>query len=443
MFQEYQVAPEEDEQKKIRKIFIRLSNKLHPDKAKDDKQAELYHGIMQQINEAYQRNDVNTLLEMEVKYLNQSAVEAAASIEVITDILEQQIEQLERDIFLVNGQIDRTSTEIHNLRYSQLGILLTQLERAEAAGMGVEEELADMERTAAEMEEFRDLLKESIDMGRISPKTQDWLTQNQTGPQMTIGEVNEQFAEMFGSDTNPNEIMQEFFGTMTDFFDEDEEFENPTFPIGSTVKVAKKVMRNKINVKGWQGRVTDVYEDFKGNEVCEIALDSISMNSLPLGKVADFIIEGIPFGEIDISAKKLVAAEPRDTYEERTKAFKTLFHRFNWQFATEDPKQQRRLYDILMKRPGLEDRYNWDLHFSSQVQFPFKAELRDKHLGRGKVDVLEIFNFDEEDGHIVKIQQKEKDREGYFPLNYLKTKGKYKELLDDYYLWVEECIIYG
>jgi len=78
---------------------LNLSKKFHPDKAKDAAQAEEYHSVMQKINDAYQNNDIETLLEMERVYLREEPdFEGVA----MADILQQKIDYLNREIALRN-----------------------------------------------------------------------------------------------------------------------------------------------------------------------------------------------------------------------------------------------------------------------------------------------------------------------------------------------------
>ena len=132
VFQEFQVAPEEKEQRNIRKVFIKLSRKFHPDLAENDTQAKEFHSIMQQINEAYKANDIHTLLEMEQLYLMEEFDFAASSITI--DVLQQEIDRLQRDVDFINGQVDRTSLEIKQLRKSNMGSMLTGLKKADREG---------------------------------------------------------------------------------------------------------------------------------------------------------------------------------------------------------------------------------------------------------------------------------------------------------------------
>ncbi len=440
MFQEYQVAPEEEEQKDIRKIFIRLSNRLHPDKAKNEKQAQTYHSIMQQINDAYKSNDVNTLLELEAKYLDQSEIELDESIEVITDILQQKIDKLEQEIFLINGQIERTSGEIHNLRYSELGILLKQLEIAEETGESVEDAVAQMEKSIEEMEQMKALLEESLQMGMVSLKLRHWLNEHLVAKQVGFADIQQMIQEEYGEDSDPDEFMQDFFHMMADGFDELVDDEELTFPIDTPVKVAKKVIRNKVNVKGWQGRVIDGYINHDGREYCEIALDSISLKSIPEHFLEKAAKERADFFLLEVPVDKLAIAEPRDSNDEAFTTYRELYHRYTWKYVTDDPAQQQRLYEILTKKLDLQDDSNWDHYLDENLTFPFKATYLDRNRKPIEVKATDIVDYEESYGHIVAVKNKSKYQ--YIPLCELspskKENDKIKQILQDYKIWHSE-----
>ena len=127
VFDKFKVEPSKEDKRKIRKIFIGLSNRFHPDKAQNDKDREAYHKIQQQINEAYTANDIDKLLELEQLY--QETVEVD-DVRVDTDGLNSLIEKLERDIDFIVKQSKRTSLEIKELRNSEMGNMLTKSKKS-------------------------------------------------------------------------------------------------------------------------------------------------------------------------------------------------------------------------------------------------------------------------------------------------------------------------
>jgi hypothetical protein len=66
-----EVIKEEKEKldkRNIREIYIGLAKVLHPDKAKNDEERERNEPIMKLVTEAYENNDIITLMSLEVKY---------------------------------------------------------------------------------------------------------------------------------------------------------------------------------------------------------------------------------------------------------------------------------------------------------------------------------------------------------------------------------------
>ncbi|NJN34373.1 MAG: J domain-containing protein [Saprospiraceae bacterium] len=83
MFDEFTVKPDAEEQQNLRKIFISLASDFHPDKAENEQQAKFFHDIMQQINAAYQRGDIDELLDLKKRFehlTNQEALEIGANL---------------------------------------------------------------------------------------------------------------------------------------------------------------------------------------------------------------------------------------------------------------------------------------------------------------------------------------------------------------------------
>jgi len=270
IFGQFQVEPTEEEKKNIRKVFLNLSKKFHPDKAKSDEEAIEYHAVMQKINEAYQNNDIETLLEMERLYLMEEPdFEGVA----MADILQQKIDYLNREIAFIGNQAERVSEEIRNLRQSDMGQMLTHFDRAKREGEGLDEMAAHLEQGIEMFTKLRDALKDSIKLGEISPKIHELLMEMEE-----IGMEDEPSVmslQQMMADMTPEEMMGAFEeilgGDAEGFFDMfgGETPENAKFPVGSSIRIAKDlVSRNDdiLNMKGWEGRVQDVYHG-KGEQI--------------------------------------------------------------------------------------------------------------------------------------------------------------------------------
>ena len=431
VFKEFRVEPKEDKQKDIRKIFIRLSNKLHPDRAKSDKQAEQFHQLMLQVNEAYQRKDVITLLEMEAKYLDQDELVEDATIEIITDLLEQKIEKLDQELWLINDQIDRTSAEIKNLRHSELGLLLSQLERAESYGEGTDAVIEQMEETIEQLENLKADLEDSIKKGKVSPNLQKWLlAQDAEMDSFSDDWLFEQYGE------NPD--IREVLSDLTGFSQpEMQKLKNLAFPIDSSVKLSKKFIFEGMNIKGWQGRVSDAFLDENEEVIYEVHLDSISLTQIPEDKLEYLIATDSVFGEVMCHENNLKKASPRDTKEEMLAANNTLYHKYYWNNYTTDNQQQQRLQNIFLHNPLLSEEENWDIYFENNLKFPFEAYYIDEKKKHQVLKITDFENFYEFKGHFVIAFFR--GQKGVIPFRELYASPKSPKgldvLLEDYRIW--------
>lgn len=167
-FDQFVAETKADEQKSIRKIFIRLANRFHPDKAKSKKEAEKFHKLMQTINDAYQRGDLATLLDIQSKYENkQTLLEQDLGDEVaIVDFLEGEIDKTEREVNLLKEQLGRLKKEIKNIRASDVGEAYKEEKRAVKYGYGgVEIQIENMQSELDQLKALRDGLKTYLETG--------------------------------------------------------------------------------------------------------------------------------------------------------------------------------------------------------------------------------------------------------------------------------------
>jgi len=118
IFQEFVVQPPKEEQQNIRKLYLRLAEKFHPDKAQNQEEADKFHGIMQNINSAYKRFDYEELNQMLIDSENSLEIEKPA---VEKSLLEQQIETLNNQTEYIKNQINRINAQIKNTKKSDLG----------------------------------------------------------------------------------------------------------------------------------------------------------------------------------------------------------------------------------------------------------------------------------------------------------------------------------
>lgn len=447
MFETFAVKPNKEEQKDIRKIFISLSQKFHPDKAPTKADEEEYHLMMQKINEAYQAGDIHTLLELEQLFLTEN-LDLTKVQSLSVDVLEQEIERLNRDLQFINSQIDRNSSELKNLRTSDLGKMLTDMKRAEKEGMGMEAALGDLDESIRRLTQMRDAFEECIKVGNINPMHELMMAENANQPSQQ--EMMNMLSDMMKGEMDPNDLANMFgFGEdeddeddLFDLFgfgeDEDEEIEEAKFKRGDSVKIAKGVKEYGVNLGGLQGRVEDVYYDLEGEIVYEVELDSLSLKKLPVAFIQNNIELEEDFQNHEIAENQLKKCRARDSERDTIGAYRKLLHHYMWQDQL--VPIQKRLNTILLQKPHLPDHENWTIYLEKYLRFPINAKCRgliDFRKGE-KMKVTGIAGFNEEVGIVVNIVYKR--RGGDYPLFdlFADTKSaRIKEIFNDYFIWAE------
>lgn len=160
MFDPFAVKPTDEEQQKIRKVFLGLASRFHPDKAEGEVELKLFNDLMQSINGAYQRGDLDELLDIQARFADYKADNLANSgydIPVL-DVLDEHILKQRNEIALLESQMLRLKTELQNLKNSDLGNLAKQ-EKRTTKGQGSVSDMADSSQFMFEMiSEMKDIL---------------------------------------------------------------------------------------------------------------------------------------------------------------------------------------------------------------------------------------------------------------------------------------------
>lgn len=429
IFEQFKVQPDETEKRNIRKVFLNLSKKFHPDKAETSEQAEEHHSVMQRINAAYQNNDIETLLEMERYYL----MEEPDFEQVDTvDALQQKIDYLERELVFISNQVQRTSEEINNLRQSDIGKMLTIYERAEreGEGLGAMEEHLDM--MIGMFTKLKEALLDSIEQNEISPKINDFL--------MEMMQLEMEDQDMEG---DLNDIM---FDEMFDDFDDTEYVENQKFLEGSSVRVVKSVKSEhdkKINMKGWEGRVNYAYYEDNEEIMYSVMFDGPTMDAMPDHYIREILYRDEPFQTHPFSEKDLKAVQPRDLLENSFAMSRKYFHKHNWAYLPK--KQANRIMKIMMAEPQESDQQNWWTYLKGNLKLPVQVETLG-HLMNAPGYKSKIVDIEEsvhpEDGILVYVQRPDSKEREIYPLVDLMCSKTHKnyQILGDYQEWAEEIL---
>ena len=432
IFSEFEVKPDANELKNIRKIFIGLSTRFHPDKAQNEKQRAKHHELMQEINEAYQAGDTARLLEIE--RLNSGLedsdfISKAGSIDVLT----QAIKKLEEELAFIKNQIKRTSGEIKNLRESDLGAMLTGMKKADQEGEGIDSMIEGVKEGLEQMTKVRDIIKECIETKSMDPMTE--LMLSMAGEQSGLD-----LMDMLSDDnidlSDPN-TLAEFLSMMGEPPGAEYEVENPVFPVGTSVKVAANayppMMRN-IDMKNWQGRVEKIYNDGR-DDIYRMRFDSQTIKAMPKKYIELIFDEEEEFGYAEFPANMLKKTKPRDTETATRIAQRTVFHNYYWMDF--DMITSNQMPAILLKHPEKTDAENWRIHLEKVLKLPLKGFSRGhyRHPPGFKIEVLQLHEWHDAGGWLVLVK-----KDGFVmdhPLEDIDVKGKYEDLLDSYSLWWE------
>ena len=443
-FREFRVAPDETEQRDIRKLYLQLSKQFHPDRARSEAEKGQFHQLQQQINEAYESNDIHALLDLEAQLGEADAKLAGPRT---TDALDQTIKRLERQLELLQLQKARLSTEIKQLRDSQLGQVLTAYDSMEREGYSLEDsdEISGLRMAIQEMEELEAALIDTEKTGKMSPLIIQILNRAADPTGILMQGIADEFGEEFAAAL----FDAAMFGDDEDEYEDDEIYTsnpNPKFPIGSSVRLGQATEVEYIDMDdeerafstaGYTGKVVEALLDDYGAPCYHVELDSPSMKRLP----KDFIIaEGETFNWITyIKEADLATSAPEASPEAAKQVYRELF--YTYCLSDLPPTQQERLRQILLARPEGGDEENWLDYLEANMPMPVSVMTRgqwSQYRPGGKAEIYAYFGYSPESGLLVmaKIGKKNSQlplAEFYAPLN-----SKVGELLNDYYEWFDE-----
>ena len=128
MFEQFAVKVDDTERANIRKLFIKLANRFHPDKAENEPERLVFHHIMQSINMAYEANDLSELLVIQDRYQAYQTVDDSATYDImpLVDVLDSNLLKIQHEIDLLDSQLKRLQKELKNVKQSDLGLLLKE-----------------------------------------------------------------------------------------------------------------------------------------------------------------------------------------------------------------------------------------------------------------------------------------------------------------------------
>ncbi len=441
-FREFRVEPPKDVQRDIRKLYLSLSKQFHPDRARSEKEAEQFHLLQQQLNEAYARHDIQELIQLE-QIWGETGSETAPEKGFTIDALDARASRLEHQLALLEQQKERLSQEIKNLRQSDMGQMLTDVDSMARAGYSIEEGmgLAQLEPTVEMVEAFEAALDDTLKRGIFSPLLDDLIEELMA----TVSPLEEMISEMMGFEEEEEDI----FGM--GWPGEEEDFvpnPRPRYPPGTFVRIVKDVTEdyfdesnhfNSFSLKGFTGLVSEALVDVDdGTPVYHIMLDSASMEKIPTPYIAQL---GASFHVMEMLEERELALEKRRSPEPGD-SVRNTYRRLLYEnvFAKLPEKQEQRLKSILLAHPTESDEANWIHYLEQQLPFPFDALTRGEYSdwapGR-PATVLKYGGFSPEYGLVVLARVGR--QEDFVPLaEFYGPKGsKAHVVLKDYVVWYE------
>ncbi|MEM1325037.1 MAG: DnaJ domain-containing protein [Bacteroidota bacterium] len=159
VFQQFEVETPEARKRDIRKAYVQLAQRFHPDRARSEKEKKEFHLLMQQLNAAYERNDLATLLTLNEKYATSETLLEKGQVEenTLIDVVDAAIDRVNSEIAGLEAQLKRLKKEIKRVRQSELGDMHRVEKEAQRYGEGDTEDM--LESLAEQKAYFEQMIK--------------------------------------------------------------------------------------------------------------------------------------------------------------------------------------------------------------------------------------------------------------------------------------------
>ncbi|WP_367388377.1 calcium-binding protein [Lewinella sp. LCG006] len=359
-FAEFQVAPEPEVQQDLRKLYLKLSKRFHPDRAQGAKEQQLFHDIQQEIVRLYQAHDLQGLMNMAMQY----DLNLLDFSESETDVLEQKIQFLTQQLSGLEQQQERLSEEIKNLRNSPLGQMLTDVDSFARDGVDITDAATMTGGSIDEMETYLEALEEVERTASMEPLIYH---------QNSMTDIDDLMAELlFGDDDNDDDYYDDDYDI--DDFSPLEEATDPDFPVGSWVKF-EAFADNPNKPLTVTGEVTAALYHPEGVEIYDIAADTNTLQKLPPNFIKK-MLELDSLGRFKSVPGIMISSTKKPSKEKIAARYEALYGIYR-QYAFNDltAKQRKRIFNILDADPKKQDPENWWDHLQTELSFPFVAEV--------------------------------------------------------------------
>jgi hypothetical protein len=211
VFQQFEVEVPEERKREIRKIYVELAQRFHPDRAKSTKEKAQFHQLMQELNAAYERSDLATLLALKKQYADTATLIEQGQLEEsgMIDVMDAAIDRVQNEISGLTAQLKRLKAKIKQIRASELGELhRVEREAARYGEAGTEDMLEGIAEQKADFQRLIDGLKVYIKTGEMPEDLQEMLL--------------EQEEEYYFDDELEGITVEDLLEAFSDFMEEEE-----------------------------------------------------------------------------------------------------------------------------------------------------------------------------------------------------------------------------
>lgn len=166
-----------DAQSALRTVYRQLASALHPDREADPALRAQKTALMSEVNAAYERQDLNSLLRIQLQSEMVDARKAAAlsdaKLKSMCDLLTEQVKALEAVEWQLRQQMDVELGFPHYVNYNEAALLsLLEDERQEQEDE-LSTMLADLERVRADDKAFKAWLKQQAAAHKASLREEE------------------------------------------------------------------------------------------------------------------------------------------------------------------------------------------------------------------------------------------------------------------------------
>jgi len=212
------------------------------------------------------------------------------------------------------------------------------------------------------------------------------------------------------------------------------------FKIGDSVvvKLGVKDPDTGGDIGGWQGRITEFYDEAG---TVGIMWDSITLKSMPLSMIEYCEKEGLDWLAMGVGLDDVEHAAARDSERDVERALAEIDKHAHWLGPSDEDKRIQAVLDGIDPDDEMALVEAWEEHLEENLTFPFEAEVSEWQdrgpLRTGeRVKVKSIFEADDHYGILVEVRR---GREKFiFPLCDLEVTDKQSpnyQFVMDYAVW--------